>query len=70
MPGVVAFIDHKDIPGKNDCQLFSMFMPLPPREILSTGPVPHVGQTIGAICAETPEQARLAARFAVQHLID
>ena len=62
MPGVVAFLDHNDIPGKNDCQMFSIMMPLPPREIFSTGNVTHVGQTIGAICAETPEQARRAAK--------
>ena len=62
MPGVVAFLDHKDIPGKNDCQLFSVMFPLPPREIFCTGNVGHVGQTIGAICAETVEQARRAAK--------
>ena len=62
MPGVVSFIDHKDIPGKNDCQLFTMMFPLPPKEVLCTGKIKHVGQTIGAICAETPEQARRAAR--------
>ena len=59
----MAFIDHKDIPGKNDCQLFSMMFPLPPREIMCTGKVTHVGQTIGAICAETREQAQRAARY-------
>ena len=63
MPGVVAYVDHNDIPGQNNVQLFSMMMPLPPREVFSTGKISHVGQTIGAICAETPEQARRAAKL-------
>ena len=62
MPGVVAYIDHKDIPGKNCCQIFTVMMPLPPREIFSSGKITHIGQTVGAICAETPEQARRAAK--------
>ena len=63
MPGVVGYFDHKDIPGQNNIQLFSMMFPLPPREIFAVDKISHVGQTIGAICAETPEQARAAARL-------
>ena len=64
MPGVVAYIDHNDIPGKNNIQLFSYMIPTaPPKELFSTGQIKHVGQTIGAICAETPEQAQRAAKL-------
>ena len=69
MPGVIAYIDHNDIPGKNDCQIFSVMMPLPPREVFCSGKITHVGQTIGAICAETVEQARRAARYKLTFLL-
>ena len=63
MEGVVAYIDHNDIPGKNDIQLWAMMMQVPVKEIFSTGKIHHVGQCVGAICAEAPEQARRAAKL-------
>ena len=61
---VVGYFDHNDIPGDNNHQLFSYMLPTAPRkEIFSTGKITHVGQVIGAICADTPEQAQQAARY-------
>ena len=64
MPGVVGFADHNDIPGENNIQAFSWFVPTAPKkELFSSGKVLHVGQVVGAICADTPEQADRAAKF-------
>ena len=71
MPGVVGYFDHKDIPGDNNHQLFAYMLPTAPRkEIFSTGKITHVGQVIGAICADTPEQAQQAARYVCSLLSD
>ena len=64
MPGVVGFVDHNDIPGENNIQAFSWFVATAPKkELFSSGKITHVGQVIGAICADTPEQANRAAKF-------
>jgi xanthine dehydrogenase molybdopterin-binding subunit B len=64
MPGVVGFVDHNDIPGENNIQAFAMFgATAPKKELFSSGKITHVGQVIGAICADTPEQANRAAKL-------
>ena len=64
MPGVVAYIDHNDIPGENNIQMFSWMVPTAPKkELFSSGKISHVGQVVGMIVADTPEQARRAAKL-------
>ena len=64
MPGVVAYVDWNDIPGENNIQFFSWMRPsAPKKELFSTGRISGVGQVVGLICADTPEQARRAAKF-------
>ena len=64
MPGVVGYFDHTDIPGKNNVQCFSYMIPTAPiMELFSSGKINYVGQVIGVICADTPEQAQRAAKF-------
>ena len=64
MPGVVGYFDHSDIPGENNIQLFSWFSPTAnPKELFTSGKIHYVGQCIGAICADTPEQAQRAVKF-------
>ena len=63
MPGVVDYVDWNDIPGENNVQLFSWFTAAPVKELFSTGKINCVGQVVGVICADTPEQARRAAKF-------
>ncbi|KAK7136892.1 hypothetical protein R3I93_017071 [Phoxinus phoxinus] len=56
MPGVVAFISAKDVPGQNRRLWFNN-----PEELFAEEEVICVGQIIGAIVAETREQAKRAA---------
>ena len=64
MPGVIDFVDWKDIPAENNVQLFSwMVATAPKKELFATTKITHVGQVIGCICADTPEQARRAAKY-------
>jgi xanthine dehydrogenase large subunit len=60
MPGVVAVLTARDIPGENDCGPVVHDDP-----ILASDTVQYVGQPIFAVIAETYEQARRAARKAV-----
>jgi len=60
MPGVVAVLTARDIPGENDCGPIIHDDP-----ILADGLVQYVGQPIFAVIAQTYEQARRAARNAV-----
>ena len=63
MPGVIDFVDWKDIPAENNVQLFSwMVDTAPKKELFATTKITHVGQVVGMICADTPEQARRAAK--------
>ncbi|XP_071749529.1 uncharacterized protein [Lepeophtheirus salmonis] len=53
MPGVIEYVDHKDIPGKNDfCRN---------EEIFSSGSIHFAGQPIGMIVAESRSTALKAA---------
>ncbi|XP_051786771.1 aldehyde oxidase-like [Erpetoichthys calabaricus] len=57
MPGVVAFLSAKDVPGNNKRRWFHDMV-----ELFIEEEVMCVGQMIGAIVAETREQARRAAQ--------
>ena len=57
MPGVVSYLDHTAIPGKNSCTLYGQEEP-----IFVSSKVSYAGQSIGVILAETSDQARRAAR--------
>jgi xanthine dehydrogenase/oxidase len=59
MPGVVAYVDYKDIPGKNSAILDNGFN----EQLFSSGKVFYAGQAIGLIVANTFEEAHSAARF-------
>ena len=59
MPGVVAYVDHTDIPGKNDATLD---YPLSYEQIFTSGRVFYAGQAIGLILANSSEEAHRAAR--------
>ncbi|KAK3612166.1 hypothetical protein CHS0354_016551 [Potamilus streckersoni] len=57
MPGVRGFIDHRDVPGDN------LWGPmLQDEEVFASKEVTYVGCTIGAVVADTREQAMLAAK--------
>ncbi|TRZ01798.1 hypothetical protein DNTS_017775 [Danionella cerebrum] len=56
MPGVAAFISAKDVPGQNRRLWFNN-----PEELFAEEEVICVGQIIGAIVAETREQAKRAS---------
>ena len=58
MTGVVAYIDHQDIPGVNNAQLEQSN-----EQIFTTGKVFYAGQAIGLILAEDFELAHKAARL-------
>ena len=57
MPGVVAFVAAADIPGHNEVGPI-----LPNEPLFAEDIVEYVGQPVGAIAAETYEQAVKAAR--------
>ena len=59
MPGVEAFVDHRDIPGKNDALLD---YPQSYEQIFTTGRVFYAGQAIGLILADSIDNARKAAQ--------
>ena len=58
MPGVVAYVDHNDIPGKNSSILSDEFS----EEIFTTGKVHFAGQGVGLILARSFEEAHEAAK--------
>lgn len=60
MPGVVAYLDHRDIPGKNDALLND---PSSYEQIFSTGRIFYAGQAIGLILAESADAALQAAQL-------
>lgn len=58
MPGVISYVDHKDVPGKN---LFCS----PPllkieEELFCSGKVLYYGQPVGLILADSFDQAQAA----------
>ncbi|XP_021379046.1 xanthine dehydrogenase-like [Mizuhopecten yessoensis] len=58
-PGVVKFLEAKDIPGVNNCYPLS---PWPsPEELFCSGQVSFAGQPLGLIIAEDEQTARSAA---------
>jgi len=57
MEGVVAYLDHKDIPGRNTVTNEKRMEPLFVQEYLT-----YLGQPIGMIVAETSWQAEAAAK--------
>jgi xanthine dehydrogenase large subunit len=59
VPGVIAVLTHKDVPGINDCA--PVFGGDP---ILADGRIMFHGQVVFAVVAETREAARRAARLA------
>ncbi|KAI0235297.1 Xanthine dehydrogenase/oxidase [Lamellibrachia satsuma] len=60
MPGVIDFISHKDVPGKN---CFGCIVP--DQTIFAVDKVLYQGQIIGAVIAETRAQAVRAAKAVV-----
>jgi len=56
LPGVVAFIDYRDIPGQNKA-----VGELHLEEIFSSGKIHYAGQAVGLVVAETREIAIKAA---------
>ncbi|KAJ8393801.1 hypothetical protein AAFF_G00057160 [Aldrovandia affinis] len=56
MPGVVAYVSARDVPGQNRRMVFDN-----PEELFAEEEVICVGQIIGAIVAKTREQAKRAA---------
>jgi len=65
MPGVVAYIDHNDVPGFNGWKFegYMGFVPGQQEEIFSTGKSNFAGQAIGLVVATTREIAQKAARM-------
>ena len=66
MPGVVAFIDHNDIPGSNSAILDDGSI----EEIFTSGKVYYAGQAIGLILATSFEEAHEAARLVLRKNIN
>lgn len=68
MPGVVAFINHENIPGLNSVfggkKIHSEANTLD-EEIFSSGHIYCSGQAIGLMVADTIEQARAAAKAVI-----
>lgn len=65
MDGVVAYLDHKDVPGLNSIVPGkNWYWPYnEPEEIFSSGKVKFAGQTVGLILAKTPDTALQAAKL-------
>ena len=59
MKGVVAYFDHKDIPGVNNYVFVMMLKDV--EELFCSGKVQYAGQPVGFIVADTAELARAAA---------
>eukprot|EP00928_Gymnodinium_smaydae_P030105 TRINITY_DN22466_c1_g7_i1.p1 TRINITY_DN22466_c1_g7~~TRINITY_DN22466_c1_g7_i1.p1 ORF type:complete len:1426 (-),score=276.54 TRINITY_DN22466_c1_g7_i1:9-4286(-) len=57
MEGVIAFLDHKDIPGDNNVMADEYVEPL-----FATNRITFLGQPIGLVVAETSWQAEAAAK--------
>ena len=55
VPGVVAVLTAKDVPGRNGVAIFR-----PDQPVLAQGKVRHVGETVALVVAETVEAARAA----------
>ena len=60
MPGVVAYVDHTDIPGKNDALLDEETSI---EQIFTSGKVFYAGQAIGLILANSFEEAHRSCAF-------
>ena len=60
MPGVVAYVDHTDIPGKNDALLDEETSI---EQIFTSGRVFYAGQAIGLILANSFEEAHRSCAF-------
>ena len=58
-PGVVAVLDHRDIPGSNNLTAHKKFA----QELFASDRVSHAGQVIGVVVAEDTETAHAAARL-------
>ena len=59
MPGVVDFVDHRDVPGLNNWKPYGHNQV---EEIFSSGRIHYAGQSLGLILAETRDIALEAAR--------
>jgi len=59
VPGVIEYIDHKDIPGLNNVTAHKKFA----EPLFVSGHVSYAGQAIGLIVAETFEIAHKASRM-------
>ena len=59
MPGVVDFVDHRDVPGTNNWKPYGHNQA---EEIFSSGKINYAGQSLGLIIAETRDIAIEAAR--------
>ena len=59
MPGVVDFVDHRDVPGINNWKPYGHNQV---EEIFSSGKIHYAGQSVGLILAETRDVAIEAAR--------
>ena len=61
MPGVVDYLDHNDIPGKNTVNT-AVFDSTGSEQLFTTGRVYYAGQAVGLILADSFETAHNAAR--------
>ena len=59
MPGVVDFVDHRDVPGANSWKPYGHHVQ---EEIFSSGKIHYAGQSLGLILAETRDIAIEAAK--------
>ena len=59
MPGVVAYLDHNDVPGENNAAVPPL--QIEPEELFCSGKVKYAGQPVGLIVADTSDKARTAA---------
>jgi aldehyde oxidoreductase len=55
VPGVVAVLTAKDVPGRNGVAIFR-----PDQPVLAEGKVRHIGETVALVVAETVDAARTA----------
>uniref|UniRef100_H2YN15 Xanthine dehydrogenase/oxidase n=1 Tax=Ciona savignyi TaxID=51511 RepID=H2YN15_CIOSA len=56
-PGYVTYVDHRDIPGSNECGVMNGDL------VFANGKVTCVGQVIGAVIADTCAHAQRAAQL-------
>ncbi len=66
IPGVVAFLDHSDVPGANNVAVMGPHV----EEIFSSGRVHYAGQSLGLIVAESADLAQAAVKKVVVNYKD